>query len=87
MPVPGRFRLQRGAEDWEITFRFAASPNRTGLTIGDIKGIDKKGWEYMWVRYADSEDAAARAIVKTPVGVYVEQVYEDGDFMGLEIGT
>lgn len=36
------------------------------------------GWEYMWVRYTDSEDAA-KAIVKKPVAVYVEQVYEYGD--------
>ena len=78
---------KRGEDDWEITFRFAASPNVTGLTIGDITGIDKKGWEYMWVRYADAEDAAAKAIVKKPVAVYVEKVYETGDFAGLGIGT
>ncbi|MCK4276405.1 MAG: hypothetical protein KAX78_07825, partial [Phycisphaerae bacterium] len=28
----------------------------------DHPGIDKKGWEYVWVRYADSEDAVAMAI-------------------------
>ena len=78
---------KRGEEDWEITFRFAASPNRTGITVGDITGIAKKGWEYLWVRYADAEDAAAKALVKKPVAVYVEKVYEDGDFSGLGIGT
>ena len=78
---------KRGSDDWEITFRFAASPNKTGLTVGDIVGIDKKGWEYMWVRYADAEDAAAKAIVKKPVAVYVEKVYEEGDFSTLGIGT
>jgi hypothetical protein len=57
-----------------------ASPNRTGITVGDITGISKKGWEYLWVRYADSEDAAAKAIVKKPVAAYVEKVYEVGDF-------
>ena len=76
---------KRGADDWEITFRFAASPNRTGITVGDITGISKKGWEYMWVRYADSEDTAAKAIVKKPVAVYVEKVYEEGDFSTLGI--
>jgi len=78
---------KRGDEDWEISFRFAASENRTGLTVGDIGGIDKKGWEYMWVRYADAEDSAAKAIVKKPVAVYIEKVYEEGDFSGLGIGT
>jgi hypothetical protein len=78
---------KRGADDWEITFRFAGSPNRTGLTVGPITGIAKKGWEYMWVRYADAEDSAAKAIVKKPVAVYVEKVYEEGSFSGLGIGT
>jgi len=76
---------KRGAGDWEIAFRFAASPNRTGITVGDITGIAKKGWEYMWVRYADAEDAAAKALVKKPIAVYIEKVYEDGDFSGLGI--
>jgi hypothetical protein len=64
----------------EVNYRFAASPNRTGITVGDMTGISKKGWEYLWVRYADSEDAAAKAIVKKPVAAYVEKVYEDGNF-------
>jgi len=64
----------------EVNYRFAASPNRTGITVGDITGISKKGWEYLWVRYADSEDAAAKAIVKKPIAAYVEKVYEDGNF-------
>jgi hypothetical protein len=76
---------QRGQEDWEITFSFAASPNATGLTVGDITGIDKKGWEYLWVRYQDAEDADV--LVKQPAAVYVEQVYPYGDFSLLGIGT
>ena len=52
-----------------------------------LVNINKKGWEYMWVRYADAEDAAAKAIVKKPVAVYVEKVYEEGDFSTLGIGT
>jgi len=76
---------KRGEEDWEISFNFAASPNVTNLTVGDIVGIDKKGWEYLWVRYADAEDNVAKALVKRPVAAYVEEVYWDGDFSGLLI--
>ena len=67
--------------------RFAASPNRTGITIGDISGIDKKGHEYLWVRYEDAEDASAKMIVKRPAAVCVEKVYEEGDFglLGISI--
>lgn len=73
--------------DWEITFRFAGSPNMTGLTVGSITGIAKKGWEYMWVRYADSEDASAKVLVKKPVAVYVEKVYDLANFDLLGIGN
>jgi len=76
-----------GGGDWEITYRFAGSPNVTGLTIGDITGVSKKGWEYLWVRYADVEDASAHALVKKPVAVYVEKVYEQASFAGLGIGS
>jgi len=55
--------------------------------IGDITVASKKGWEYMWVRYADAEDAAAKAIVKKPIAVYIEKVYEEGNFPALGIGT
>lgn len=78
---------QRGHDDWEISFKFAASPNVTGLVVGDITGIAKKGWEYLWVRYADAEDTSARVLVKKPIGAYVEQVYPYGNFAGLGIGV
>lgn len=78
---------KRGDGLWEIQFRFAASPNATGLVIGDITGVNKKGWEYLWVRYKDEVDGTAKGIVKTPEAAYVEQVYYEGDFDGLGIGS
>ena len=51
------------------------APNGDASPFGDL------------FRYADAEDATAKAIVKVPVAVYVEKVYEDGDFSGLGIGT
>ncbi|MBK9128174.1 MAG: hypothetical protein IPM13_10280 [Phycisphaerales bacterium] len=76
---------RRGYGDWEITYRFAASPNMTGLAVGDITGIAKKGWEYLWVRYADELDQAASRLIKRPIGAYVEQVYQYGDLNQLGI--
>ena len=70
-----------------ISFKFAASPNATGLVVGDITGIAKKGWEYLWVRYADAEDTSAKVLVKKPIAAYVEQVYPYGNFAGLGIGV
>jgi len=72
-------------DDWEITFRFAASPNQTGLSVGSISGISKKGWEYLWVRYADAEDTGSGAIIKKPIAAYVERVYDDANFGALGI--
>ncbi len=76
---------QRGRDDWEITYRFAVSPNAEDLVIGDIAGIEKRGWDYLWVRYADAEDE--NTLVKQPVAVYVERVYEEGNFFLLGIGV
>ena len=76
---------KKSGEKWEITFKFAASPNKTGLTIGDIGGIAKKGWEYLWVRY--SPKVVNKMMSQKPVAVYVETVYDSGDFSTLGIGT
>ena len=77
----------QGQEDWEISYRFAASPNVQGLQVGDITGIAKRGWDYLWIRYADIEDSDAKMLVKRPLSVYVEQVYPYTNFAGLGIGV
>ena len=76
---------KRGDDDWEVSFSFVASPNMTGIIVGDIVDIAKDGWHYMWVLYEDTEDDAAKALVKTPLAVYIEEVYEEGDLTALGI--
>ena len=83
----GASGAKRGFEDWEITFRFAASPNVTGLSLGNIVGINKQGWQYLWVRFDDDEDTSAKTLIKKPIAAYVERVYEYGDFSALGIGV
>jgi len=78
---------QRGNENLEITFKFRAVPNVTGLTIGDITGIDKKGAEYIWVRYQEQLDPDSNTIVRRPKNVHVERVYDYADFSLIGIGT
>ncbi|WP_146370269.1 hypothetical protein [Symmachiella macrocystis] len=77
---------QRGQEDYEIAFKFAVSPNATNLTVGPVTGIDKGGWDYLWVRYIDKEDASSKSLIKYPAAVYVERVKEFAEFAGLGIG-
>jgi hypothetical protein len=66
-----------------VTYKFSASPNRTGITIGSITGIAKKGHEYLWVFYRPN--LSGNFLVRIPVAVYVHKVYEDGDFNTLGI--
>ena len=82
---------QRGNGPWSLSFRFIASPNAgTGgsipaLTIGGISGINKKGHEYLWVRY--EETVSSSTLLKTPKHVYVDRVYREGNFSTLGIGV
>lgn len=71
----------------EIQFHFLASSNATGLSVGSISSIAKKGHEYLWVAFEASEDTSAKKLVQRPLGVYIERVYDEGDFSTLGIGT
>lgn len=73
-------------DDWEITFRFAVSPNRENLKIGDLTIKEKLGWDYLWVRYADEVSSDQKSLVKKPESAYVERVYQAADFGGLGVG-
>jgi hypothetical protein len=69
---------RRGNGNWEITHSYEFSPALTGITIGDITGIAKGGWEYLWVRYEDAVDGSSA--VKRPISVHVDQVYRSASF-------
>ncbi|NLS92242.1 MAG: hypothetical protein GXX96_08690 [Planctomycetaceae bacterium] len=73
----------RGEWTVPLTFSFEASHNVTSLKVGDITGIDKEGWHYLWTFYEDAEDETAQALVKNPKAAYVEQVHEYGNFDAL----
>lgn len=81
----------KGDGPWTLTYKFVASPNAgsgqtlPAITIGSITGIEKRGHEYLWVRYAP--DAVSGTLIKKPQHVYVNQVYREADFSLLGIGT
>lgn len=81
----------RGDGPWSLSYRFVASPNAgsgataPAITVGDITGIEKKGHEYMWVRYESAVDSST--VIKKPKAVYINRVYREGDFSGLGIGV
>jgi hypothetical protein len=78
---------QRGNRPWEITYRFAGSPNVEDVQIGEIVGVSKGGCEYLRVLYEEAEDGDAKRLVKRPAAGYLEQLYKEGDFGELGIGT
>lgn len=69
----------------EFQYHFAASANATGLTIGSIASVAKKGHDYLWVLFEDDEDSSAKKLVQRPLAAYVEKVYDESDFADLGI--
>lgn len=81
----GASGTSRGDSAWQINYRFLASKNETGLTIGAITGIAKKGHEYLWVKFVDGDSNDIR--VKQILEVVVNGVYKTHDFSNIGIGT
>lgn len=81
---------QKGNGPWSLTFNFVQSSNAgsgetlPAITIGDIEDIEKKGHEYLWVKYESAVNESNA--IKVPKFVYVNKVYRDGDFSQLGIG-
>jgi hypothetical protein len=70
---------QEGSEtETEVAYQYAMSENADGLTIGDIVGIAKAGWDLVWIRYKD--EVVGDTQVKQPKEVFVERVYDATDF-------
>lgn len=75
---------QKGRGPWSLTYRFVASPNVTNVTIGPVTGVNKRGHDYLWVRYESAQEN--NSLIKKPKFVYVDKVYRDGNFSLLGIG-
>jgi len=58
----------------EFSYSFSSLPNATGLTVGGITGIEKQGWQYLWVHYMP--DASGTSIGPKPAQVNIERVYD-----------
>lgn len=76
------------APDWEMQFKFVASPNATNLAVGpDITVTSKLGHDYLWARYESDVQTVSSVPVyaRIPKHVFVERVYQFGDFDGLKL--
>ncbi len=63
----------------ELTREYAVSRNATNVTIGDITGINKRGFDYLWITYVPAADPNGKGLVQVPNEVYIEQVYDYED--------
>lgn len=71
----------------EVTFHFVQQDDVDDVTVGDITGVDKDGWQYSWVEYALAEDSTAKKNASRPIAAHIERVYHTADFSLLGIGT
>lgn len=90
--------IRASEQDWELTFSFSCSPNRT-LTAGELIGdptspfatntIAKRGHDYLWLSYQKELTAQTNEygrVTVRPTAAYVAEVYPRADFRFLQIG-
>lgn len=86
-PGEALFLGGEGGEDdqnWvDVTYHFAARPNEMNLTVGNIAGVAKRGWDYLWVKHG--EEVVGDRVLQVPEAAYVEQVYPEANFNALGI--
>ena len=70
---------------WNLAHSFSQEENRLNLSVGPVTIPQKKGWEYVWAKYAPAIDSTQ--LVQKPIGVYVERMYDEADYELLEIGS
>ena len=77
---------------FDLTYKFRVSPNEENLIVGQegeeenessengvITVGYKRGWDYFWVQYTETEDEEANVISKQPIAAFVERVYKNDD--------
>jgi len=71
---------KQAEKDVPVTYTFASSRTKTGMTIGDIPGVDKEGHHYLWMEYWSEEDPPSKDLAYRPKAVHVERVYDYADW-------
>ena len=82
---------RRSTDKWQVTFRFGVQANQSGIQIGTLGTIDKRGWDLLWVRFKErpitvgSGSNERKIIVNAPIAAYTEKVYPEANFSSLGI--
>ncbi|MBX3451030.1 MAG: hypothetical protein KF777_15805 [Planctomycetaceae bacterium] len=67
-------------ENITVSLEFARSENFPSLTVGNIGGINKDGWDLVDVLWDETAAANGDMIIKTPRVVYVHRMYPRVDY-------
>jgi len=87
---------KRGADNWELTYRFMGQPNEPTIQLcddttdgGALVVTNKQGWWVLWQWYEEAVGGslAMPHMVKRPRYAYLERVYDPSDLSLLGIGT
>lgn len=73
---------QRGAQECEITLKFAGSLTQP-VTVANASGsttVTKAGFDYIWCAYQRTRDNPSKSTPNMPLAIYVEQVYQTANF-------
>ena len=54
--------------------------------MGNMTVPFKRGWDYVWTRFIDSEDEDAKVAIKTAASAHLDQVAPYANFALLGIG-
>ena len=83
-----RCEMTRGATVASVVYSFSARPTKENMKVGsgsnEIIVNFKRGWEFMWIRYGNR--VSSNSLIKRPLSVHVNQIYEMTDFAKLQIG-
>lgn len=63
-----------------LTYQFVQQDDVSSVTVGEITGVEKDGWEYAWTEYAQEDDSTAKRLTSQAIAVHVERVYDSADF-------
>ena len=83
---------QRTDGDFDMTYDFGVALNEDFTAAPFISGDSTfqigrvvRGFDLVWVMYQPIEDMDANQMVPTAVGVYVAEVFQDGDFLTIGV--
>lgn len=83
MGATGRYTNSDDQFPWALDVAFGFEPtNEAAITIGDciVPAGEKHGWYYMWTEFEPQDDEDNKFLVKRPLAVHIERVYDRANF-------